>query len=205
MADDAFMTVEEVQKLLQVTGRTLYRLIRSDNLPGYRVGRQWRFRKPDVEAWLRANARRLAPSEGQHARPSRRRVLVVDDQDSIRKFLVKALSLADYDTDAADSGAAAIEKLRAAEFDLLITDLQMPGMSGLQLIREARKLHPAVAVVIITGHSSEAIAIEAVNLGVAGYLTKPFRVQTILVRAARALGDPEPPAPPGDIDFSPGT
>jgi len=203
MTDETFLTVEEVEKLLQVTGRTLYRLIKNDNLPGFRVGRQWRFRKPEVEAWLRANARRLpASKEGPKSSRSGRRVLVVDDEEPIRKFLLKALATGDYELDAADNGATALEKLKANEFDLLITDLQMPGMSGLALIREARKLHPAIATVIITGHSTEAVAIEAINLGVAGYLTKPFRVHTILVRAARALGDPEPDAPAG-TDFSP--
>jgi excisionase family DNA binding protein len=203
MSDDAYLTVEEVRELLQVTGRTLYRLIKHDNLPGYRVGRLWRFRKPDVDAWLRANARRLSVRDGQAPQPAKRRVLVVDDQEPIRKFLVKALALADYDIDAAEDGATALEKMNAATFDLLVTDLQMPGMSGLALIREARKQHPKLAVVIITGHSTEAIAIEAVNLGVGGYLTKPFRVHNILVKAARALGDPEPPAPPGEAGLSP--
>jgi excisionase family DNA binding protein len=203
--DDAFLTVEEVEKLLQVTGRTLYRLIKHDNLPGYRVGRQWRFRKPDVEAWLRANARRLSTRDGQAAQPAKRRVLIVDDQEPIRKFLVKALELANYEIETAEDGASALEQMRAAPFDLLVTDLQMPGMSGLALIREARKMAPKLAIVIITGHSTEAIAIEAINLGVGGYLTKPFRVHNILVKAARALGDPEPPAPAGEAGLSPET
>jgi excisionase family DNA binding protein len=203
--DDAFLTVEEVEKLLQVTGRTLYRLIKNDNLPGFRVGRQWRFRKPEVDAWLRVHARRVSGRDGSSAQPAKRRVLIVDDQEPIRKFLVKALEFADYEIETAGDGAAALELIKSTPFDLLLTDLQMPGMGGLALIREARKLAPKLAIVIITGHSTEAIAIEALNLGVRGYVTKPFRVHNILVKAARALGDPEPPPPPGEVGLSPET
>jgi DNA-binding NtrC family response regulator len=62
-------------------------------------------------------------------------------------------------------------------------------MDGLTLIREARRLHPSLPVVIITGYSSESSAIEAVNLGVVGYLVKPFRVPQVLSAVARALGE----------------
>jgi len=203
--DDSFLTVEEVEKILQVTSRTLYRLIKHDNLPGYRVGRQWRFRKPDVDAWLRANARRLSARDGSSVQAAKRRVLIADDQEAIRKFLVKALALANYEIETAHDGASALELIKSTPFDLLLTDLQMPGMGGLSLIREALKIAPKLAIIIITGHSTEAIAIEALNLGVRGYVTKPFRVHNILLKAARALGDPEPPLPPGEVGLSPET
>ncbi len=72
---------------------------------------------------------------------------------------------------------------------LLIADLKMPGLDGLSLIREAKRLNVELPVIIITGFSTESSAIEAVNLGVAGYLTKPFRVPQVLAAAARALGE----------------
>jgi DNA-binding response OmpR family regulator len=62
-------------------------------------------------------------------------------------------------------------------YDLLIADLKMPGMDGLTVIREAKRYKGDLPVIIITGFSTESSAIEAVNLGVAGYLTKPFRVR----------------------------
>ena len=74
-------------------------------------------------------------------------------------------------------------------YDLLIADLKMPGMDGLALIREAKRYKENMPVIIITGFSSESSAIEAVNLGVSGYLTKPFRVPQVLAAAARALGE----------------
>ena len=65
----------------------------------------------------------------------------------------------------------------------------MPGVDGLTVIREARRYRPDLPVIIITGFSTEASAIEAINLGVAGYLTKPFRVPRVLAVAAKALGE----------------
>ena len=78
--------------------------------------------------------------------------------------------------------------MRGAIYDLMIADLKMPGMDGLTLIRQVKRIRADMPVIIITGFSTENSAIEAVNLGVAGYLTKPFRVPQVLAAAAKALG-----------------
>jgi len=194
MTDDHFLTTEEVLDYLQVNLRTVYRLIKAGKIPAVRVGRQWRFRKRDIDAWL--DSSRQAPRSGDDKEHNgeRLRILVVDDEQAVRDLLAKTLTMADYDVDAAPDGASAIERLRAVEYDLLITDLKMPGMDGLSVIREARRTAPDLPVIIITGYSTEASAIEAINLGVAGYLTKPFRLPRILAATARALGEPVPAA-----------
>ena len=120
----------------------------------------------------------------------RTRVLVVDDEEGIRDLLAKTLQLAEYDVDLAEDGRAALERLRMTPYDLLITDLRMPGVDGLTVIREARRLKSDLPVIIITGYSTEATAIEAIDIGVQGYLTKPFRIPRVLNAAARALGEP---------------
>jgi DNA-binding response OmpR family regulator len=159
------------------------------------VGRQWRFRKRDIDAWLDSQRPRgerstaTAVADRPATREGRSRVLVVDDESSIRELLQKTLALAEYDVDTAPDGRAALERLRLGNYDLLIADLKMPGMDGLTLIREAKRLKTDLPVIIITGFSTESSAIEAVNLGVAGYLTKPFRVPQVLAAAARALGE----------------
>jgi excisionase family DNA binding protein len=192
--DEIFLTTEEVLEYLQVNLRTVYRLIKAGKIPAVRVGRQWRFRKRDIDAWLDTQRPRgeRAPATGADkpaARDGRSRVLVVDDESSIRELLQKTLALAEYDVDTAPDGRAALERLRLGNYDLLIADLKMPGMDGLTLIREAKRLKTDLPVIIITGFSTESSAIEAVNLGVAGYLTKPFRVPQVLAAAARALGE----------------
>jgi len=196
MIDETFLTTEEVLEYLQVNLRTVYRLIKAGKIPAVRVGRQWRFRKRDIDAWLdsqrlRGGARAAAaPAPARPASGTTRpRVLVVDDEASIRDLLSKTLALAEYDVDLAPDGRTALERLRIIPYDLLITDLKMPGVDGLAVIREARRLKADMPVIIITGFSTEASAIEAVNLGVAGSLTKPFRVPQVLAAAAKALGE----------------
>ena len=157
MNDDHFLTTEEVLAYLQVNLRTVYRLIKAGRIPAVRVGRQWRFRKRDIDVWLEQN--RTGVPAGMKA-AERPRILLV------------------------------VEQLRTVEYDLLITDLKMPGMDGLSVIREARRLFPELPVIIITGYSTEASAIEAINLGVSGYITKPFRLPRILAAAQKALGEP---------------
>jgi excisionase family DNA binding protein len=195
MIDETFLTTEEVLEYLQVNLRTVYRLIKAGKIPAVRVGRQWRFRKRDIDAWLdsqqprsggRAAAAAPAPRAPASVRP---RVLVVDDEASIRDLLSKTLALAEYDVDVAADGRTALDRMRTYPYDLLIADLRMPGMDGLTVIREAKQFKADLPVIIITGFSTESSAIEALNLGVAGYLTKPFRVPQVLAAAAKALGN----------------
>jgi excisionase family DNA binding protein len=199
--DDVFLTTQEVLEYLQVNLRTVYRLIRAGKIPAVRVGRQWRFRKADIDLWLQGQRTSTGSSRedasganpltvGNERVTSRHpRILVVDDEASIRDLLTSTLALAEYDVETAPDGRAAVTRLRAATYDLLVTDLRLPGMDGLALIREARRLAPTLPVIIITAYSTEASAIDAINLGVQGYLTKPFRIAKILSAAAKALGE----------------
>ncbi len=190
--DEVFLTTEEVLEYLQVNLRTVYRLIKAGKIPAVRVGRQWRFRKRDIDAWLDSQrpARGAAAAGAAAASPAgagRKRVLDVDDEASIRERLSKTLAINEYDVETVGDGAAALDRVRVSAYDLMIADLKMPGMDGLTLVREARRMGARLPVIIITGFSSESTAIEALNLGVAGYLTKPFRIPEVLKKAAEAI------------------
>ena len=196
MMDETFLTTDEVIDYLQVNLRTVYRLIKAGKLPAVRVGRQWRFRKRDIDAWLDSQRGRgtrgaaaPAPAPAPPSGTLRPHVLVVDDEVTVREVLTRTLALAEYDVDTVSDGETALNRLRLQRYDLLIADLRMPGLDGMALIREARRLDTALKVLIVTGYSNETSAIEAVNLGVSGYLTKPFRVPHVLSAVARALGE----------------
>jgi excisionase family DNA binding protein len=183
--NETFLTTEEVLVYLNVNLRTVYRLIKAGSIPAVRVGRQWRFRKRDIDQWLEGPRQSDIKGTGT----ARSRILLVDDEESIRKLLSRMLE-SSYDVESAADGDAAIRLLRQpdAHYDLLISDLNMPDMDGLTLIREAQRINPTLAAIVITGYSTESSAIEALNLGVAGYLTKPFGTTQVLAAAAKALG-----------------
>src|SRR5580765_2511853 len=137
MVDESFLTTEEVLEYLQVNLRTVYRLIKAGKIPAVRVGRQWRFRKRDIDAWLESQRpRQVRPGAQRQATPpaGRPRILVVDDEAAILDLLSKTLALAEYDVDLAPDGRTALERLRIIPYDLLITDLKMPGIDGLAVI-----------------------------------------------------------------------
>src|ERR1043165_3748437 len=113
MMDETFLTTEEVLEYLQVNLRTVYRLIKAGKIPAVRVGRQWRFRKRDIDAWLDSQRPRggrgsasaqASPAQTPRSSADRLRILVVDDEASIRDLLSKTLALADYDVDTSPDG-----------------------------------------------------------------------------------------------------
>jgi len=102
------------------------------------------------------------------------RVLVVDDEPGIREFLAEALGDDGHEVDEADSGEAAWRRLEREAFDVILTDLKMPGMDGMALLRRVRERQPEVEVIVITAHGNVDNAVEAMRLGAFDYLQKPI-------------------------------
>lgn len=113
------------------------------------------------------------------------RILLVDDEPEILEYL--GLVFEDYDTESAADAESALARLRASAFDVLITDVRMPGGSGLDLIREAKKILPAIAVIVITGHKQEAH--EPDGNGIFRWVFKPFRGEALREIVKQALQD----------------
>ncbi len=117
------------------------------------------------------------------------RILVIDDEESTREYLSMMLGREGYDVEASGNGKKAL-KLNAREgFDVVVTDIQMPGMTGIEILSAIRDSDPTVPVVIVTGHSSQESAIEALNLGAFYYLLKPVSNEELkqVVRTALEL------------------
>ncbi|MEP7116110.1 MAG: helix-turn-helix domain-containing protein [Acidobacteriota bacterium] len=190
---EAFLTTDEVLAYLQVNLRTVYRLIDAGKLPAVRVGRQWRFRRKDIDTWLdrRPQPERPtppAPAAGTPAAGPGHRVLVVDPDGASRDAIAGALRAAGHTVDTAPDGVLAAERLGHAVYDLVVSELRVPGLDAFALLREARRATPGLRVMVVTSHSTEAAAIEALNFGVTGYLVKPSRAAEIAATAARVLG-----------------
>ncbi len=119
---------------------------------------------------------------------SKPRILVIDDDPIVRRSCERILA-ASYEVRMADSGRAGLDLLSSEPFHVALVDLKLPDIGGTEILAQAPDHFPDVPVIIITGYSSEASAIEAVNLGVSGYLTKPFKPAQMLAAAAKAIGE----------------
>ena len=108
-----------------------------------------------------------------------KKVLVAEDNEKLRRILVETLSSLDYLSFGVESGDKALEKLRTEDFDLLITDVKMPRMDGISLLKEIRKMGKKIPVVMITAYPQVYPAQKALQEGADGYLSKPFRVEKI--------------------------
>jgi len=115
------------------------------------------------------------------------RVLVVDDEKSMRDLLSITLEKEGYDVLTAAGGEAAIEALRRDATDAVITDLRMPKVDGLQVLRAAKEISPDVAVIVITAVASTETAVEAMKLGAYDYITKPFKLDEVSLIVRNAL------------------
>ena len=116
------------------------------------------------------------------------RILVVDDEDGVRSFLAETLELGGHTVAQAADGEAALAQLARHGFDLLITDLRMPRLDGLTLLRQVRAQQPEIEVIVLTAHGSVATAVEAMRLGAFDYLQKPVDgPDQVLLLAERAL------------------
>ena len=109
------------------------------------------------------------------------RILIVDDNREIRGILEEYLREEGYFAQGAPDGEEALAKYAETPFDLIITDLNMPGMTGIELIREIAGNENAAEFIIITGYASLDSAIEAVKAGAFDYLVKPFRIEELKV------------------------
>ena len=115
------------------------------------------------------------------------RVLVVDDEESLRFFLTRGLEKAGYMVEAVDRGEAAIERLARAPYDVVLTDLVMPGAGGLDVLAAVHEMDRDAVVILMTAHGTVENAIDALWTGAFDYLTKPFELKEVLITIERGL------------------
>ncbi|RYE89370.1 MAG: sigma-54-dependent Fis family transcriptional regulator, partial [Myxococcales bacterium] len=120
--------------------------------------------------------------------PEKKQVLVVDDEPNLRRVLSAILSRDGYDVHEADNGESALEFLREHHLDLVITDLRMPRVDGMELLRQVQRIDVQLPVVMLTAHGTVDNAVEALKLGAIDYLTKPFdqaEIRNVVRKALR--------------------
>jgi len=126
---------------------------------------------------------------GAGIRPAAGRILVVEDRDSLRRMLERALAAEGYEVDSAAAGEAGIGRLAERAYDLVLTDLKLPDASGLQVLAASRAAQPQVPVVVLTGYGTVGAAVEAMKLGAYDFLEKPVEIDDLARLIARAIGE----------------
>ena len=121
------------------------------------------------------------------AGPATFRLLVADDEESVRFFVRRGLQRRGYEVVAVDSGARAIAAFDQRPFDLVVVDLKMPGTDGMQVLEHVRAADPDVAVVMMTGHGTIQTAVEAMRKGAFDFVQKPFEMDELGLSVERAL------------------
>ena len=114
-------------------------------------------------------------------------ILIVDDDEGVRQVLKTALEAAGYEITTADSGERAVAAVRESPVDLIIVDMVLPRVDGLEVLREIGTLRPEAAAIMITGYASVESAIKAMKMGALDYIVKPFRMEEVELIVARAL------------------
>lgn len=115
------------------------------------------------------------------------RILIVDDEQSMRQMVAIALRQEGYDVVIAEDGEVASRELQASKVDVVVSDIKMPGLNGIDLLRFARENSPATEVILMTAYTSTESAIEALRLGAYDYISKPFEIDDLKATVGRAL------------------
>ncbi len=118
------------------------------------------------------------------------RILVVDDDPGVRQTLAASLELHGFEVVEASSAEQGLDKVREETFDLVVSDIRMPGMNGVQLFREVRRVRPDLPVVLITGFEVESWVEEAIQEGAFTVVEKPVRMERFIQLAQRAIRSP---------------
>ncbi len=171
------LTIRDVAAYLKLPVSTVYRLAERRDLPGHKVGRQWRFHKPVLDEWFR-----------QHAASARSVVLVVDDEEPLRELMVAALQTKQRDLLTAASGEEALEIVKRTDVDLVLLDLSMPGLNGVETFRELHALRPGLPVVIVTGYPDSDLMARALEIGPFTMISKPVDLNQIQKTVDRIVG-----------------
>ncbi len=115
------------------------------------------------------------------------RILIVDDEDGMRRLLGRVLSREGYETTTVASGAEALQQVARDHFDLVVTDIKMPEMDGLQLLEELKEFDPSLPIIVMTAYGTVENAVQALRAGAYDYIAKPFETDEIKLTVAKAL------------------
>jgi two-component system OmpR family response regulator len=114
------------------------------------------------------------------------KILIVDDENDFRETIIKRLRARKIDIEGADSGPKALEMVDAHDFDVIVLDVKMPGMDGIETLRQIKLKKPLVEVIMLTGHASVESGIQGMQLGAFDYVMKPVALDDLMDKLRQA-------------------
>ena len=121
---------------------------------------------------------------------SRKHLLIVDDERALREAIAERLTDHDFDVEQVSTGEEALQRLSDFAFDVLITDLRLPGIDGRQVLDAALERYPDIIAIVITGFGTVKDAVDAIKQGAADFITKPFQFDALLHVLSSAVEQP---------------
>ena len=169
------MEIKQTADYLQMNKMTVYKLARQDRIPAFKVASEWRFRKDLIDRWLLSQLKGKAEAGGLGLEPkltAGKTVLIVDDEEVIRDFFMRALD--EYRVLTAASGEEALEIIKKDRPDLVLLDIKMPGIDGLETLKEIKEFDKDIEVVMLSAYGTLKTNLEAARLGAYDSIAKPF-------------------------------
>ena len=114
------------------------------------------------------------------------RVLIVDDEEKFSEPLAERLTLRDYDVTTSQSGEDAVAKIKQYNYDVVVLDVLMPGMSGIETLGAIKKIKPLTEIIMLTGHATVETAVEGMRLGATDFLMKPCETEDLIPKIQKA-------------------
>ncbi len=176
---DNMMDIKETATYLKMNKMTIYKLAREGKMPAFRVASEWRFRRDLIDRWLMSQLKGKPVEEeiSLEELGGPKSILIVDDEEVIRNFFSETLS--EYRILTAQSGEEALEIIKTDRPELVLLDLKMPGIDGIETLRRIRKMDKGLAVVMLTAYGTPEIKSQAMRLGARGLMAKPFELPQI--------------------------
>jgi excisionase family DNA binding protein len=190
--EDKLFSLDEVVEYLKIPKSTIYKLSQKGKIPSVKIGKQLRFRKSSLDSWLENKEGSLASTAPsaviEGAVPlslKEKEVLLIDDDPLVLKSVAKFLQVQGYRVESAQSAEEALQKVEEKEFSLIITDIRMPGLNGIEAVKRIRQINqqhnrPAAPEIVITGYMDTAAEQEARSLNINDYLYKPFVISELI-------------------------
>ncbi|OGL46570.1 MAG: hypothetical protein A2149_00350 [Candidatus Schekmanbacteria bacterium RBG_16_38_11] len=125
--------------------------------------------------------------ETEDEKPVPVKILIVDDEEILRNMLTDVLTEEGYQVSQAPNGEEAVNMLKENYFEIVLTDIMMPGLDGIGVLRAAKEIEPGSDIIVMTGYASVETAIESIRLGASDYITKPFNIDQIKIVIARTI------------------